>query len=170
MIAYAGIGSRETPEPILVVMRNLAATLLMRGFTLRTGCAPGADQAFAQHGSGEWYLPWPEFERRWVKKHAGDAVIYDRATPAAYEIAAEHHPVWHKLSRGAQALHARNSHQILGHDIDNPVLSRFVVCWTKGGGGQGGTGQALRLAQHFEVPVFDLGVPSVLERIVRSLR
>ena len=170
MSAYAGIGSRETPEPILVVMRNLAATLHARGYTLRTGCAPGADQAFASIGEGEWFLPWPEFEKPWVRKHRVGAKVYDRAQRAAYELAAVHHPVWHRLSRGGQALHARNCHQVLGPDIENPVLSKFVVCWTKGGGGQGGTGQALRLAQHFEVPVFDLGVPSVLERVTRSLR
>ena len=35
--------------------------------------------------------------------------------------------------------------------------SDFVICWTKGGKGQGGTGQALRLARDYNIPIFDCG-------------
>ena len=52
-------------------------------------------------------------------------------------------------------MHIRNVAQVLGNDLKDH--SRFVVCWTKGGLGQGGTGQAIRIARKFCVPVFDLG-------------
>ena len=73
----------------------------------------------------------------------------------AFEIASKYHPRWNYLSQGAKFLQARNSHQILGWDLNTP--SDFVICWTKGGKGQGGTGQALRLARDYNIPIFDCG-------------
>jgi hypothetical protein len=66
MAAYAGIGSRRTPPEILSLMRQTAAALAARGYTLRTGGAGGADQAFLEGAGGplgqvELFLPWPGF-------------------------------------------------------------------------------------------------------------
>lgn len=58
-------------------------------------------------------------------------------------------------SGGARRLQARNSHQILGWDLNSH--SDFVICWTKGGKGNGGTGQAIRIAKDYNIPVFDCG-------------
>lgn len=155
--AYAGIGSRLTPGDVLYLMEQIAAFLACFGHRLRSGCAPGADQAF-ERGSGgryELYLPWPEFERR-----PTSIVQLVRPSAFAYEIAARHHPAWIRLQRGAQALQARNSHQILGADCESP--SRFVLCWTPDGATTvtssrtGGTGQALRIADAYGVPVWNL--------------
>ena len=44
---YAGVGARETPEPVLAHMREIAERLGERGWRLRTGGADGADNAFA---------------------------------------------------------------------------------------------------------------------------
>lgn len=59
-------------------------------------------------------------------------------------------------------LHARNGHQCLGKDLNSPV--RSVLCFTPDGakGSQitsktGGTGQALRLAHKFGIPVINTG-------------
>ncbi len=64
--AYAGIGSRQTPPQLLELMTRAATALASQGWTLRTGMAPGADQAFyrgaREHGPVELYLPWPGFE------------------------------------------------------------------------------------------------------------
>ncbi len=43
---YTGIGSRSTPEAIQKIMTELAYELGKSGWTLRSGCAPGADSAF----------------------------------------------------------------------------------------------------------------------------
>jgi hypothetical protein len=130
---------------------------------LRTGHAPGADQAF-ERGAGrqaEVYLPWPMFE------YAADiyaASVMDRPTRAAYDLAAQHHPVWDSLSRGARALHARNCHQILGRDLQTPV--RFVLCWHRG---RGGTMQAVRLATARQIPVFNLAESETRWRVERLI-
>ena len=51
----------------------------------------------------------------------------------------------------------RNACQILGMDGETPVS--MVICWTPKGLRTGGTGQALRIAEAFNIPIFDLGIP-----------
>jgi hypothetical protein len=161
--AYTGVGSRETPTEILEMMEYVAYRLGFMGWTLRSGCAPGADSAF-ENGANEacksrpdfspkpeLYLPWPDFEGR-----TEDQVARTHPQKEAFAIAAEHHPAWHGLKQGAKALHARNVHQVLGPDVTAPDFSKYIICWTPDGKGGGGTGQAIRIAQHHGIPVFDL--------------
>ena len=155
---YAGIGSRKTPKGIGMLMGSFAYVAGLNGYVLRTGGAPGADQWF-EAGARlndylvELYLPWPGFEGRKLGK-------LDEPTPEAYELAKQYHPNWYGLSQGAKRLIARNGHQVLGPDLDDPV--GFVVCWTPDGsldgrgGRSGGTGQALRIAADYEIEVKNL--------------
>lgn len=168
MTAYAGIGSRKTPLGIQELMEYAADALRGRGYTLRSGHAPGADQAFegGAYSDAEVYLPWPNFEPD-VPIDAG--FILDRPADAAYRLAAQFHPAWGRLSNGARALHARNCHQVLGYGLKDPA--KFVICWTPGGTidgtgqGEGGTAQALRIAHAHGIPVFNLARPEHLERV-----
>lgn len=157
--AYAGIGSRETPDFILRDMKLLAQHL-SGDWTLRSGGANGADTAFeegaiAGDGRKEIFLPWPGFNGR------PSTPDYITVPPSrlAEELAAYFHPAWDRCSSTAQKFHRRNSYQVLGQDLVSPVA--FVVCWTKGGRRKGGTGQALRIAEHFDIPIFDLAIVSV---------
>ena len=128
---YAGIGSRETPADVLYAMGAIAVRLSYKGWTLRSGGAPGADSAFAQgawdaftEGDGdgrmltrpEIYLPWLGFES------IGNARLVN-PQPETFSIAEQFHPAWDRLSQGAKRLHARNVHQILGPDVTTPLLS-----------------------------------------------
>lgn len=164
---YAGIGSRSTPEDVLVLMEATAHRLGRDGWTLRSGGADGADSAFERGAMRamdldllepwpEVYLPWPNFNGR---PDGPDAMVPQHE---AFNVASRHHPAWHRLSPWAKMLHARNVHQILGGDVNRPRLSAFVACWTPDGKGGGGTGQALRVAKSHGVPIFDLGDPAVL--------
>ena len=161
---YAGVGSRKSPAEVIQLMEKIARRLAVLGWTLRSGGAEGADQAFesgarARGGDVEIYAPWPGYHPN---------PILSRPHPKAYELAREVHPRWEGLSRGVQALMARNSHQILGPNLDDPV--KMLVCWTPGGEVVGGTGQAIRLAQKFGVPVINLAIPGALERIGEIVR
>lgn len=159
--SYAGIGSRTTPEEICSVLYDIARKLGEKGYTLRSGHAEGADWAFergaasVQGSKAEIYLPWKSFNK--------NLPIVPWHTPISYhdrraeDIAAKFHPKWQYLKRGAKLLHSRNVHQILGATLDNRV--DFVVCWTPRGLGMGGTGQAIRIARHYNIPVVDLGDP-----------
>lgn len=149
---YAGIGSRDVPDEILKIMYMIAKHLGNSGVTLRSGGASGADSAFeagcdASNGKKEIYLPWRKFQNS-----TSNLVVNN---PRAFEIAKEFHPAPDNLSQGALKLQARNSHQVLGADLESP--SDFIVCYTKGGKGSGGTGQALRIAKHYNIPIFDCG-------------
>lgn len=149
---YAGIGSRETPIEIQKLMFQMARHLAHKGYALRSGGAEGADQAFERgcdsiNGNKEIYLPWAGFE------NSKSTLVVKN--PKAFEIAEKYHPYWHNLSQGARKLQARNSHQVLGQDLSTPCL--VLICYTKGGKKAGGTGQALRIAEAYGVPVFDCG-------------
>lgn len=162
---YAGIGSRETPMHILQVMGHIAGELALRGWTLRSGAADGADTAFekgcdAAEGKKEIFLPWQGFNGR---STTPSVVVADRLeTFVTAKAHAEYfHPAWDRCSSGAKKLHTRNVFQIGGSDLASTV--DMVVCWTAGGQRGGGTGQALRIAEHLEVPIFDLAVPGIIE-------
>lgn len=149
---YAGIGSRETPTETLQSFRRIAKYMAQQGHTLRTGGARGADNYFElgcddANGKKEIYLPWANFENRKSK------LIVEN--PKAFDIAKQFHPAWDRLSVGAKKLQARNTHQILGWDLETP--SDLVICYTKNGSGTGGTGQAIRLAKHYGIKIIDAG-------------
>jgi len=174
--AYAGIGSRETPPDVLDLIVRVASRLSTQSWVLRTGMAGGADQAFYRganaHGALELYLPWPSFEAgARSPAHEAEQFVLWQPNPAAYELAARFHPAWSRLAQSVRRLHARNCHQVLGPDLASPA--RFVLCWTPDGSldGRGrrvgGTGQALRIAHHHGIQVFNLARPEHAERLSR---
>src|SRR3954468_19353399 len=149
MKVYAGIGSRRTPPVAGELMLETARLLAARGWTLRTGGAKRADERFLsgcllwEPARFELYLPWPGFSEQ------APATLV-RPTARAAEIAARYHPAWPRLSGIDRQLHARNVHEILGCNCDEPVS--LVMCWTPDGSldgrgpDSGGTGMALRVA------------------------
>lgn len=170
---YAGIGSRETPVEVLIFMSRLAGRLALNGYCLRSGAAPGADKAFedgctAFGGAAEIWLPWKGFQ-----EHA-DTGLYP--SKQHFELATTIHPAWDKLSRGAKALMARNTGQILGKDLQTPV--EFVVCWTPDGcdseekrsAKTGGTGAAIALACRHSIPVYNLRAPGAREKLFKHVQ
>lgn len=159
---YAGIGSRETPQEILDQMERLASCLESEGFTLYSGGADGADKAFERgvdmhDDNKKIFLPWKRFNSSFSPYH--------EPSPKAFKIAEQYHPAWERLSQPAKYLMARNSHQVLGEDLESPVA--FVVCWTKNGGVTGGTGQAMRIAIDNNIPIFNLYHDDALEKIFK---
>ena len=159
---YAGIGSRQTPPEVLELMGRIAVAFSGTGWLLRSGGAEGADSAFETHHDGlkEIYIPWNGFNQRYRPKAivATDLINW----PQARELARLTHPAWNRLGQGAQKLHGRNTYQILGHTLEDPVS--VVICYTPGGKGGGGTGQALRIAQRYNCEIRDLGDPAVYGR------
>jgi hypothetical protein len=161
---YTGIGSRETPPEILKLMRNIGGTLGKNGWTLRSGHAPGADQAFEEGARAvnvpqlqlQLFIPWRTFENA---TRGIEFIVPDEVLPnyeEAQHIASQFHPAWEKCTDGARKLHTRNVYQIAGKDLN--TKTNFVVCWTLDGKRGGGTGQTLRLASYLEIPIFDLAI------------
>jgi DNA-binding XRE family transcriptional regulator len=145
---YAGIGSRETPKDICEIMTQLATKLANTGWVLRSGGAKGADQAF----------------EKGVPKGFEKEIFYAKdATEKALILAEKYHPNWQVCSDYARKLHARNGMILLGEKLDSSV--EFVICWTKDGKASGGSGQGIRIATNYEIPVFNLYNKEHLERI-----
>ena len=177
MPSYAGVGPRQTPEPILELMTKLASCLKDR-YTLRSGGAKGADTAFEQGAlpNVEIFLPWEShvhylqhtyLPTDWEEIFVSPARKFTTVSPKALEIAERFHPRWGACSQWARLLHGRNSHIMLGRDLESPV--EFVVCWTQGGKKTGGTGQALRLAEFYKIPIYNLEILEIRRKILENM-
>lgn len=155
-IPYAGIGSRETPAEILLLMRSIAHQLATRGYILRSGGAIGADQAFEDGcddagGKKEIFKPCSGAPHR-----------------AASAIAQSIHPNWEACSPYARACHTRNVYQVLGADLRSP--SRFVICWTPNGESVGGTRTAIELAIQHQIRICNLALASDRSSICQKMK
>lgn len=138
----AGIGSRETPPDVLQTLTYAGAALASQGHRGSSGGAKGADAAFEAG-----FRSAPHLLTSWRAQ---------QSTPAALELASRYHPAWDRCSDYAKMLHARNGFIVLGGNLCTPVDA--IICWTVGGQIKGGTGQALRIAADWQIPVFNLAV------------
>lgn len=174
---YAGIGSRNTPAPVLDLMIEIAKKLAAKGWILRSGGARGADEAF-EHGVNSWWLyrcdpalkvPCPK-EIFFANDVKGDLLSLH-----AKNMAKEFHPAWSKMTEYSQRLHARNAFQIMGRDMKTPV--DIVICWTPDGCTKheqrtmmtGGTGTAISIASSQNIRVLNLRNPQTVEVIKKKL-
>lgn len=173
---YAGIGARATPPAVLAYLEEVAEGLARAGWTLRSGASPGADTAFergALRGGGavELYLPRRGFgaPRPRVEDRAARVTLAEPTTDA-WRLAPTFHPDWEGVPADYRPSLARDLHQVLGPNLDDPV--RWVVCWTPDGAVRrtsartGGTGQAIRVAVAHGIPVLNLRWPSHRARVL----
>jgi hypothetical protein len=162
---YAGIGSRKTPPHILSMMSSIGYSLADR-WTLRSGRAKGADQAFefgcmqyaqetGREPNMEIFLPYNGFGNVFRSKH----YILLEWSKQLEDIAAQFHPAWDRCTEMAKMFHMRNVWQIAGKDLSTPA--DMVICWTENGGMNGGTAQAMRIAEYLKIPVFNLGLANI---------
>lgn len=160
---YAGVGSRETPQPICDLMTDIARKLEGEGWILRSGGAAGADSAFESGVSNpenmEVYLPSSYFNGRSSSREGYIDATKLEGFPKALKTVDLFHPAPGRLSDFPRKLMARNAMQVLGASLEEP--SQFVIAWTVGGKVAGGTGQALRIARHHDIPVLNLGDPAM---------
>ena len=169
---YAGIGARSTPPQILNLMTQLASKLEGMGYTLRSGGAAGADTAFelgvSNPANRQIYLPGRNFN----SKVAGQSGFIDATTLPHWQQAIatvnQFHPAPGRLGEYARNLMARNAMQVLGQTMNQPA--KMVVAYTPGGQVTGGTGQALRMAQAYQIPIRNLGDPTTLQNVQRFLQ
>lgn len=167
---YAGIGSRESPPEICEIMSRLGAKLEKEGWTLRSGNAEGADQAFARDVDehADIYLPSRNFNVGFqlVKIWHNYIVVGESDLEAVDSL--KFHPVPDRLSPTARKMLSRNYRQIIGKD--GAPNSKFVVCWTEDWKNpSGGTSQAIRIANHHGIKVINLRNEEDLKRINQFL-
>lgn len=173
MKIYAGIGSRKADNHILSLIIEIGKYFALRGYILRSGGADGCDMAFEHgcdlvHGKKEIFLPWENFN-----DNHSSLFKLDRQ---AYQMAEKYHDGWHYLSNGARKMMARNMYQVLGKDLESPV--KMIICWTSDGcengklttKNTGGTGQAIRVASDYEIPVINIKNSESLRQLMELVR
>jgi hypothetical protein len=169
---FAGIGSRSTPLIIQEYMIEMAVVAANHNWILRSGGANGADSAFEEGcdsalGEKQIFLPWNNFNKR--------KSIYIEPIPEAYDLAATIHPGFKYLKVGAKKLLARNMHQILGPNLNEP--SHLVICYTPDNCTHhsqyskltGGTGSAIALASKNNIPIFNLCDDTKITQCIKFL-
>ena len=157
----AGVGSRDTIPSVLRDMRRIGEYCRFHNITVRSGHAGGADEYF-EKGAQEACLaiyPWTGFNTDPNKDGfiTNAKVLVYKHNSATEEIARKYHPKYDYLKASVKKLMCRNVWQVLGETLNSPV--KFVVCWTEGAMGEGGTGQAIRVANGYGIPVYDMGNP-----------
>jgi len=157
-VYWAGIGSRETPADVMTKMTEIAQYLATKGWVLRSGGAKGADTAF---------------EAGYLIDGVQTQIFYPTDhLPLWTSVFTEHfHPNPKALMKNnglAHKLMSRNAMQILGRDGNTPV--EFVVCWTKDGKASGGTAQAIKIAEFYDIPVFNLKNEGSLDKLRAFLK
>lgn len=165
---YAGIGARNTPTNIASMMKIIGMCFAIKGYTLNTGAAKGADQAFAEGaisvgGKVNLFLPWPTYEKDWWSKFAKvNIFVFNQKNKKAIDSVFQYHPAAGNLSRSVIALHARN------YLIVRP--SKLVICYTKNGDIIGGTGQAMRIALARKIETLNLGKTEHRKKIHQMIK
>jgi len=161
---YSGIGSREAPPAILRLMTHIASFMESQGYILCSGGANGSDSAFEEGVTDpemkNIFIPWKGFNR-------STSLLYS-ITAEAYTMAEKFHPSWKGLSDPVKNIMARNCYQVLGLSLDKPV--DMVVCYTPHGKAEGGTGQALRIASYYSVPIFNLYYTKDIDKILSWIK
>ena len=191
---YTGIGSRKNvPASVLGIMEDAAYRLARIGAILRSGKAEGSDAAFQKGlqryvesggaATAEIYTPWEKFvspglDSDWdISLNHIDLVLPGQV---AYrdEIVHQIHSgaAWLKENRqGAYKMHSRNVHQIMGMNLEEPRLSKFVLYFApedKKGNPTGGTATAVNLAKNKGIRCLNLEKIDnwvILEKFLESL-
>lgn len=178
---YAGVGSRDVSSQVADYLSLVAEELARRGYELSTGDANGSDAAFirgARRAGGRVSI----YSARPNRKYPEAKAMISQPEPLrekALALARRFHPGWDTMvSKGmttAMLLHARNGQEVLGETLDKPV--RTVLCWAEGSvfahdrlvDVAGGTGQAVRIAAAFAIPVYNLALSEHRHRVERML-
>lgn len=163
-LIFTGVGHRKgVPNRIRDKATMLTKWLCDRNVRLRTGDADGMDRIFREAAPidmVEFFAPLGRYN-----PHPNATIIAPNNMAEcpyrkAVSITEFVHPAFHYLGDFERELHIRNVFELLGPNLDRP--SDFMVCWTEDGAVDrttrktGGTGQAIRIANKYGIPVFNL--------------
>ncbi len=164
---YAGFGSRTTPADTLQTMQNFGRILAQVGFILRSGHSSGADQAFetgakeVPNALMEIWVPWLGFNNAPKGEPYKIALGHPQEKNFA-TVAQRHHGNWGVCNPAAKQLLTRNVPIIMGEDLASPV--EFGICYSTG---PGGTDHTIKIANRYDIPIFNLGKAGDLEKLMK---
>jgi hypothetical protein len=170
VLTYAGIGARSTPYEVLIRMSHISKRLEHQLFILYTGgAAEGADAAFlARIYFYKVFMPSSYFNYK--KANGTDFIDCSKLSNwnEGLKTVDKYHPAPQHLTPFTKKLMARNAYCVLGQDLKSPV--DFVLCWTPNAKDVGGTGQGLRIAKDYNIPIFNLADLNVFNDVLKTLK
>lgn len=187
VIEYKGdcsfVGSRAVTGGLSYELIKLSVVLALSGYRQLSGAANGTDTSsefgaklaydlltkklnLTHKGYSEVmkiFLPWNGFSGRFISEKDGYIGENKQLNQFAMQIAQNHYEAWDYSSDSVKSLMTRNVHQVLNDDLSSYV--KFVIAYTSDGVKDGsltttktgGTGQAIRIAKTYGIPVFNLG-------------
>jgi hypothetical protein len=161
MKSYAGIGSRDITDSEKELIGEIGKHLLNSGYFCYSGNADGSDITF-QESAGKncvVWLPWAGFNKKGYDVSKA-SYWYDKGKSQLGEKHLHLHPVYEKLTHGAKLMMRRNAHQVLGDADKGFPRVEFVICCSNythdRKGVWGGTGHAIRIAEKYNIPWFNI--------------
>jgi len=172
MRTYAGIGSRKLNVDEWEMCSKVGHWLAKQGWTLHTGAAQGADQAFAEgalkaQGKVSLFVPWPSYEYKWTeiaRARGAERFTLQYWHKEAFASVDQYHPNPSTLKDTVRKLHARN-YLIISE-------CKFVIAFPKPDpqGNLGGTGQGIRIAEGLGIPVIRQDTPEGQARVLAKIK
>lgn len=186
---YTAVGSRDTPEDILVLQHHVGKIMCDLGWHGFSGLAEGPDSIY--YGGAKCsdrfkeigftnIIPWNGFSgsKTGLIKHKHDPnndifnLAFSSYKKRAMWLALGARGTDKGLSSGGLALHSRNAMQVLDINLKRP--SRLVHCWAPpigiSGHVKGGTGTAVALGIHFGIDIINLATKAGLKRTLDFLK
>lgn len=168
-LPYAVVGNRDTPAGALALAKDMAAKLASRGFTARLGGMDGLDKTIADALTPQAYelqLPWKNF--------GGFESKTSYSSPEVMAIAKHFSDTWDTLKLPIQGFLGKNVRVLLGEKTKS--IAMFLVVHSEDGAEHirevtsrtGSVGHAIKIANHFNIPVFNLQKQDALTRLYQQ--
>lgn len=168
---FTGVGSRKTTRIAEDELGDVVK-VLSRRFALLTvtgDASEGGDKVVWENALEGHRIRFGPVGRMSYSLHTQVVPPDTEAYNLAVSIVSKLHPAWRWLKPEYRELHIRNVFQVMGGLVTRP--SEFVLCWTPDGAEEktskktGGTGTAIRVANHFGIPVFNMQNEDCIERL-----
>lgn len=170
---FTVVGSRNIPHEMGVILTKVTSMLSFLGGKLRTGDARGAD-TYARIALSKGTIS----DKGIFKEDIEAYTARQGQDSDCLKLAGSFHPFWKTITSDfIKQLHARNVKQIIGMNFDNPIPSDIMICYTPNGiktheervkdfKRTGGTGTAISVAEHFNVPILNIGNEEDYQKVV----
>ena len=179
---YTGVGSRDITQEEYHLLKQIGTRMSELDYWLRSGAADGSDSAF-QHGAcydqeikTEIWIPWPSFQID--LQRSTPYVDYHSLTEDLFSVARQFYldkkiiPWFDNMTRGPQALHARNYYQVVGFPSENNISKVCIYCADESKKGEvaGGTRSAVMVARYYGIPTYNIRIKEQKEELLNKLK
>lgn len=165
---YAVVGNREFPTDLMPKLTSIVKKLDSLGYTARTGSMKGLDICVEELTSNvELQLPWKNFNDKESKNTF--------SSPEILALAKSFQPGFDELSLPIKGFLAKNVRVLLGSKGISRAI--FLLCHSEDGvdsarhvsSRTASVGHAIKIADKFNIPVFNLKNPNVEEQLMSYL-